>query len=323
LILPGIGTAHDLKRAYEIGVRSVRVATHCTEADVSAQHIATARELGMDVSGFLMMSQLNTPEGLAQQAKMMESDGANCVYVVDSGGRLTMDGIKARVRAYRDVIDPSTEIGVHAQRTSRSQWPTAWQPSKRASPAWTPRSPGWVPAPATAPSNRSFVAVADLTGWEHSADLFALQDAADDLVRPLMDRPVRVDRETLTLGYAGSTPASCGTPRPLQRPTASTYAGSSPRSAPASSSVARKTRSSTSRSTCRRPQTMPDIVEPLDPRAAASFEKACELATAYLRCLVCLCQHFASSSWVAPSDSLVSRPPSGPAPQPAAPRHLQ
>jgi 4-hydroxy 2-oxovalerate aldolase len=203
LILPGIGTAHDLKRAYEIGVRSVRVATHCTEADVSAQHIATARELGMDVSGFLMMSQLNTPEGLAQQAKMMESDGANCVYVVDSGGRLTMDGIKARVRAYRDVIDPSTEIGVHAQRTSRSQWPTAWQPSKRASPAWTPRSPGWVPAPATAPSNRSFVAVADLTGWEHSADLFALQDAADDLVRPLMDRPVRVDRETLTLGYAG------------------------------------------------------------------------------------------------------------------------
>src|ERR1700678_3611700 len=114
LLLPGVGTIADLKRAYDLGVRSVRVATHCTEADVSAQHIATAREIGMDVSGFLMMSHMAPAAELAGQAKLMESYGAHCVYVTDSGGRLTMDDVRDRVRAYRDVLAPETEIGIHA-----------------------------------------------------------------------------------------------------------------------------------------------------------------------------------------------------------------
>lgn len=114
LLLPGIGTTAELEHAHALGVRSVRIATHCAEADISAQHIATARELGMDVSGFLMMSHMAPAAELAAQAKLMESYGAHCVYVTDSGGRLTMDGMRERVRAYRDVLDPATEIGVHA-----------------------------------------------------------------------------------------------------------------------------------------------------------------------------------------------------------------
>ena len=114
LILPGVGTVDELRRAFDIGVRSVRVATHCTEADVSRQHIGIARDLGMDVSGFLMMSHMIEPEALAQQALLMESYGAQCVYVTDSGGALDMDGVRARFEAYDRVLKPETQRGMHA-----------------------------------------------------------------------------------------------------------------------------------------------------------------------------------------------------------------
>tara|TARA_R110000822_G_scaffold173299_6_gene312936 strand:+ start:7275 stop:8330 length:1056 start_codon:yes stop_codon:yes gene_type:complete len=202
LLIPGLGTMQELHSAYDCGARSVHVATHCTEADTSPQHIAYARKLGMDVSGFLMMAHLNDAEGIAQQGKLMESYGAHTVYVTDSAGYMLPEDVTARISALRAVLKPETEIGFHGHHNLGMGVAN----SIAAIAAGASRIDGSVAGLGAGAGNTPlevFAAVCERMGIETGVDLFKLMDVAEDIIVPMMDHLVRVDRESLTLGYAG------------------------------------------------------------------------------------------------------------------------
>ena len=202
LLIPGLGTMDELDEAYAAGARSVHVATHSTEADTSPQHIAHARKLGMDTTGFLMMAHLNDAAGLVEQGKLMESYGAQTIYVTDSAGYMLTDDVTDAITRLRDALNPETEIGFHGHHNlglgvANSIAAIAAGASRiDASVAGLGAGAGNAPLEVLA-------AVCDRMGIVSGVDTFALMDIAEDIIVPLMDHIVRVDRESLTLGFAG------------------------------------------------------------------------------------------------------------------------
>ncbi|MDG1388371.1 MAG: 4-hydroxy-2-oxovalerate aldolase [Halioglobus sp.] len=203
LLLPGIGTVDHLKMAVDCGISTIRVATHCTEADVSEQHIKMATTMnGLDTVGFLMMAHMIEPEELLIQLKLMEEFGANCVYITDSAGYMLPEDVTARVALARAELKPETELGFHGHHNMAMGVAN----SVAAVAAGANRIDGSMAGLGAGAGNTPlevFIAVCDRMGIETGVDTFKAMDIAEDLITPMMDHVVRIDRDALTLGYAG------------------------------------------------------------------------------------------------------------------------
>ena len=202
LLLPGIGTVEHLKMAHGLGVRTIRVATHCTEADVSEQHISLARRMDMDTVGFLMMAHMNSPEGLVKQARLMEGYGANCIYVTVSAGYMLPEDVKARLGAVRDALKPDTELGFHGHHNLAMGVANSIAAIEAGANRIDAASAGLGAGAGNTPME-VLVAVLQRMGAEAGVDVWKIQDVAEERVVPIMDFPIRIDRDALTLGYAG------------------------------------------------------------------------------------------------------------------------
>ncbi|MGI1672170.1 MAG: 4-hydroxy-2-oxovalerate aldolase [Neptuniibacter sp.] len=202
LLLPGIGTVDHLKMARDCGIDTIRVATHCTEADVSEQHIGMGKDMGLDTVGFLMMAHMCQPEQLVEQALLMESYGANCIYGTDSAGYMLPADVEARISLLRRELKPETEVGFHGHHNLGMGIAN----SLAAIDAGACRIDGSVAGLGAGAGNTPLevlTAVLERMGADHSVDLYKVMDVAEDIVTPMMDQPIRLDRDALTLGYAG------------------------------------------------------------------------------------------------------------------------
>ena len=203
LLLPGIGTIDHLNMAVDCGISTIRIATHCTEADVAEQHIGVASQIkDLDTVGFLMMAHMIEAEQLLEQLLLMESYGANCVYITDSAGYMLPDDVSARVSLARRELKPETELGFHGHHNLG----LGIANSLAAVEAGANRIDGSMAGLGAGAGNTPlevFLAVCDRMGVETGVDIFKAMDIAEDLIVPMMDHMVRVDRDSLILGWAG------------------------------------------------------------------------------------------------------------------------
>src|SRR5882757_1976639 len=202
LLIPGIGTVDHLRMAADCGVHTIRVATHCTEADVSEQHISLSRKMGLDTVGFLMMAHMIEPKQILEQALLMESYGANCLYVTDSARYMLPHDVSARIGLLREKLKPETELGFHGHH-NLSMGIANSLAAVEAGARRIDCACGGMGAGAGNTPMEVFIAVCNRLGIETGVDLIKVSDVAEDLVTPILDFPVRIDRNSLTLGYAG------------------------------------------------------------------------------------------------------------------------
>ena len=200
LLVPGIGTLDELRRARDLGVGVVRIAVHCTEADITQQHITIAKDLGMEAIGFLMMSHMNTPKGLLEQARLMESFGADTVYIADSAGAMTTNEVRARVAEIVGGID--VPLGVHAHQNLSLAVANSIAAYEEGARNLDGTSAGLGAGAGNCPTE-ILAAVCEKNGIVSGVDPLKLMDLAEEVTRPLMPRQQVIDRAGLLLGYAG------------------------------------------------------------------------------------------------------------------------
>ncbi len=200
LLLPGIGTQEHLKEAYDLGARVARIATHCTEADIAQQHIGLARDMGMEAIGLLMLAHMIPPEQLLEQAKLMESYGAECVVVTDSAGAMRPDDFRRKVSTLLNGLE--VPVGVHCHNNLGLAIGNTLAGVDEGAGFADACAMGLGAGAGNTPTE-VLTAVLDREGYETGVDLYKIMDAAEDVVKPVMPRPQVVDRASLALGYAG------------------------------------------------------------------------------------------------------------------------
>ncbi|MBB4631121.1 4-hydroxy-2-oxovalerate aldolase [Sphingosinicella soli] len=202
LHVPGIGTLDELRMAADSGAGCVHVAAHCTEADVTEQHIGLGRKLGLDTVGFLMMAHMTPTENLVEQALLIERYGAQTIYCVDSAGYMLPDDVTGRISGLRSALQTETQIGFHAHHNLGMGVAN----SLAAVAAGADRVDGSAAGLGAGAGNTPlelFAAVCERLGIETGVSLFKLMDVAEDRVLPIMPSPPRADRDSITLGFAG------------------------------------------------------------------------------------------------------------------------